>query len=76
MRRYKSDTWEVIYYLAGRNLWVRPRDIFPDALAAAEHAPSYGNYPMYFRTTRELDSIGLPEGPPPEPGARRRRRRL
>lgn len=76
----KSDTWEVIVWLCGG--WWRCDVRHPDRVAAercAEHlvarcTPFEPGATCYVRTTRELDSIGLPEGPPPSPTPRSRAR--
>ena len=74
MHTRKSDTWEIIYYDATFDEWIRPavaaavlvRDDYTFATRLeAEGLAKHYRFPTYVRTTRELDSIGLPEGPPP-----------
>lgn len=74
--RRERDTWEIIRYDADDDAWFRSgvtyttrHDAEQTAAAAVE---TFGDTrPRYIRTTRELDVVGLPEGPPPARKSRR-----
>lgn len=67
----RPRSWEVIWYDATLDRWNRPERRYPYKDAAARAAASHV-LPTYVRRTIDLDSIGLPEDPPPADWADRR----
>lgn len=73
----KSDTWVILWYDQEENLWFSTSTRYPSrgvAAQVAECAVGLNRRPFYIWSSHELDTIGLPEGPPPDDKARRRRR--
>lgn len=58
----RPDTWEVVVY--DGNEWFRGPVKFESRPAAEAAAALIRLAPVYVRSTRELDTVGLPEGAP------------